>query len=483
MRILQPLRQRDFRLLWAGLAISLLGDGVYFVAVAFQAYALHNDPAALALVGFAWTGGMVVFLLAGGVVSDRLPRRRVMMGADAVRALALATMGVLSLTGALELWMLAALAALYGAGEAFFGPAFSAFVPEIVAADQLVAANSLQHAMQPLGQRVAGPALGGAIVAGLGPGPGFLVDAATFVVSLGCLAAMRVREPPAQRGARGAGAEIRAGLAYVRSQTWLWATLLAAAIALLVFYGPIEVLVPYLLKNELGGGPGAFGLFLAANGLGWVIGSLWLSGRELPRRPVTFMYLLWGFGTFVLCAYALAAAPWQLMALGFAFGLPMALGVVVWSTLMQTRVPRELRGRVSSLDWFVSIGLTPVSFALTAPVAGAIGIDATFVLAGAIGGGSTLALLAFVPGLREQRGEVVDEARVGDGGGLHADDLDAVGAREAGDGAEHRHPVVAAGVERPPAQPAGADDGEAVGGRLGLAAESAQAVDDPGDPV
>ncbi|MCW2990183.1 MAG: major facilitator superfamily protein [Solirubrobacterales bacterium] len=445
--MLQPLRLRDFRLLWTGMAVSMLGDGIYFVAVAFQAYALDNDPSALAAVGLAWTGGMVVFLLLAGLVADRQPRRRVMMAADALRAVVLAVIGALSIAGVLEIWMLASLAALYGAGEAFFGPAFSALIPELVPEDQLIQANSVEHAVRPLASQVAGPAIGGLIVAAVGPGTGFVVDAATFAVSIACLAAMRVQEVPAPTPT-GALREIREGLAYVRSQAWLWATLLAAALSLLVFLGPEEVLVPYVIKNDFGGGAGAFGLLLAVAGVGNAAGSFFMGRRSIPRKPVTVMYLYWGFGILPLAAYAAATATWQLMPLAFAIGFAMSSGMVIWTTLMQRRVPRELRGRVNSVDWFVSIGLTPISFALVGPLSKAFGIDATFVVAGVGASVITLGLLFVVPGLRE-RGDVVDEARVADGGGLHPDDLDPLAAGEAGDGADHREPVVPQRLDRP----------------------------------
>jgi MFS family permease len=447
--MLEPLRHRDFALLWTGMSVSLLGDGIYLVAVAFQAYELDNRPSALAFVGLAWSAGLVAFLLVGGVVADRVSRRRLMMGSDAARLVIVATIGALALGGALELWMLVALAFAFGAAEAFFGPAFGALVPEIVAEPQLIAANAIDHTVRNLAGRVAGPALGGGVVALAGPGGGFLIDAGTFAASLACLAAMRVRERPVPAGA-GAVDELRAGLSYVRSQPWLWATLITAVVALMVAYGPTEVLVPYVVKNELGGTAADFGFFLAAVGLGWVAGSAWMGRRGLPERPVRWLFVSWAVGSLPLCAFGLASASWQLMALGFAAGVPTAMGAVLWGTLMQTRVPRDLRGRVTGLDWFVSFALTPVSFALTAPVAAGIGIDATFVAAGVLGAGATLALLWLVPGLwNEERGDVVAEAGVADRGGLHPDHLDALAAGQPGDGADHGQAVVAERVDRP----------------------------------
>jgi len=166
VKLLRPLGERDFALLWTGMTVSLLGDGIYLVAIAWQVYDLENDPVALSLVGLAFTGGMVAFLL----ISDRVERRRVLIGADLVRAAVLLTIGALSLAGTLEVWHLVGLVALFGAGEAFFGPAFGALVPDVVATEHLVQANSLDQLVRQSSARLVGPALGGLIVALAGTG-------------------------------------------------------------------------------------------------------------------------------------------------------------------------------------------------------------------------------------------------------------------------------------------------------------------------
>jgi len=181
--ILRPLRERDFALLWTGMTVSLLGDGIYFVAIAFQVYGLSNAPTALSLVGLSWSIGMLAFVLTGGLTSDRFERRRVMIAADAMRAVVLAVIGVLSVTHALELWHLVGLVVVYGAADAFFGPAFGAIVPDIVPAPLLIEANALDQFVRPIALRLIGPAAGGALVAGVGAGPAFLVDAGTFCFS------------------------------------------------------------------------------------------------------------------------------------------------------------------------------------------------------------------------------------------------------------------------------------------------------------
>jgi DHA3 family tetracycline resistance protein-like MFS transporter len=221
VKLLGPLRERDFALLWTGMAVSLLGDGIYLVAVAWQVYDLSNDPTALSLVGLSWTIGMVAFLLTGGVVSDRIERRRVMIGADLVRATVLVAIGALSLAGVLEIWHLVALVVLFGAGEAFFGPAFGAILPDVVPGGQLVQANALDQLVRQSAGRLIGPALGGFVVVALGAGSAFLVDAATFAVSAACIGALRVRSlPRTEGGERSARAELREGVVFVPATRW-----------------------------------------------------------------------------------------------------------------------------------------------------------------------------------------------------------------------------------------------------------------------
>ena len=157
--LLTPLRERCFALLWAGMVVSLLGDGIYFVAIAWLVYDLTSSPGALSLVGLAWSLGMVGFLLLGGVAADRVERRRLMLTADAVRLVCVAAMGVLALTGAVEVWHLAALSLVYGTAEAFFSPAFSSTIPLLVPPGRLVQANALQEVVRPMAFRLAGPAL------------------------------------------------------------------------------------------------------------------------------------------------------------------------------------------------------------------------------------------------------------------------------------------------------------------------------------
>jgi MFS family permease len=400
VRLLAPLRHRDFRLLWTGMCVSLLGDGVFLVAMAWQVYALSNSPAALALVGVAMTVPTIVFLLLGGVVSDRLDRRRIMLGADVARGLAVGLMAVLSLTGALELWHVVALVAVYGAGQAFFSPAFDAIVPDVLPPDELAQANALDQFVRPIALRLAGPALGGVLIALLGAGSAFALDALSFAVSAGALLAMTPRPRKAATEHATVMADIGAGLRYIRAHVWLWATFASAAIAYLLFMGPAEVLLPYIVKNDLHGSAADLGIVFAAGGIGSVGCAVVLGQRGLPRRDITFMYVTWTLATVAIAGYGLATAVWQLMIASLAFNALETAGTIVWATAKQRHVPAALLGRVSSLDWLISIGLLPLSFALTGPVTSAIGAQATLIGAGLIGGAVTFGAL-LLPGMRD----------------------------------------------------------------------------------
>jgi MFS family permease len=403
VRLFAPLRHRDFRLLWSGMCVSLLGDGVFLVAMAWQVYALSNAPTALALVGIAMTVPTIAFLLVGGALSDRFDRRRLMLAADAVRGLAVGLIAVLSLTGALELWHMVMLVGVYGAGTAFFTPAFDAIVPDVLPAEELPQANSLDQFVRPLALRLAGPALGGVLIEVVGVGSAFALDAASFAVSALALMFMRTR-PRARSEAGGSiGGEIRAGFAYIRRHVWLWATFATAAVAYLLFMGPAEVLLPYVVKNELGGSAADLGLVFAAGGLGSLGCAVVMGQRGLPRRDITFMYLVWTAATLAVAGYGLADAVWQLMLASLAFNALETAGTIVWATAKQRHVPPALLGRVSSLDWLISIGLLPLSFALTGPVSAAIGAQATLIGVGLIGGAITFAAL-LLPGMRAIEG-------------------------------------------------------------------------------
>jgi len=397
------LRERDFRLLFAGRCVSLLGDGAFLVAMAWEAYTLSNAPTALSLLGIAMTVPLIALLLFGGVVSDRYGRRQVMLIADVVRAVLLALLGALAADGALRLWQMMVIVAIYGGAQAFFDPASDAILPQIVADAQLGEANALEQVFRPLALRLLGPAVGGVLVGVLGPGAAFLADGATFVVSAASLWSMSPRASVSPRHAdvqlARARTQAREGWTYVRNHVWLWGTFASAGIAYLLFMGPAEVLLPFMVKHVLRGSGVQLGLVLGAGGLGSVAAGLAMMRSGLPTRSMTFIYIVWTLGTLAVAGYGLATEMWELMLASVAFNLLETAGTIVWATMKQRHVPGAMLGRVSSLDWLISIGLLPVSFALTAPLSAAFGVRATLIGAGVAGAAATLGGL-LLPGMR-----------------------------------------------------------------------------------
>ncbi len=385
------------------MSVSLVGDGIFLIAIAWEAYSLWNAPAALAIVGIGMTVPTVLFLLPAGVVSDRFDRRAVMLWADALRALAVGALAVLAFASVLRLWELVVLVGVYGVGTAFFMPAFDAIVPDLLPPAELAAANALDQFVRPIAFRLAGPALGGPLVAA-GAGVAFAVDAASFAFSAVTVILIHPHARPSSETAEPPLAAMAQGVRFVRHRVWLWGTLLSAAVAYLVFLGPTEVLLPYVVKNNLHASPTVLGLVFAAGGIGAIGAAILMGQRRHPRRDVTVMYATWTLATLAVAGYGIATAAWELMIACLIFNGLETAGTIVWATMKQRHVPAAMLGRVSSLDWLISIGLLPLSFALTAPVAAALGARTTLIGAATIGGAITLAAL-FLPGMRDIEGQ------------------------------------------------------------------------------
>jgi MFS family permease len=394
-QILTPLQRRDFALLWAGMTVSLLGDGIYLVAIAWEALRISNTAMAVSLVGVAWTVPTVGFLLLGGALSDRIDRRRLLIAAALIQALAIGGIGMLVLSGAIHLWILLGLVAVYGGAEAFFLPAFEALVPMLVEPGELAQASALDQFARPLSIQLVGPAVGGLLVAFAGTGPAFLLDAATFLFCAVTLLAMRARPltRPARPSTEGKLADLREGIRFVLARPWLWRTLLAASLTMLLFIGPYQVLLPFLVKNALHGSSATVGLIRALGGGGAIVAALAVSQTGLPGWAFRAMFAGWAVQALTLAGFAAAHQAWMFAAISLIGGATGAAANVVWGTLMKTRVPNHLLGRVASLDWLVSIGLVPLSFALTGPVAGLLGARFTLLCAGLVAAGTLITFL------------------------------------------------------------------------------------------
>ena len=397
--MLRLLRNRDFALLVGGQAASQLGDGIFFVALAWRVYQSYSNPAALSVVGIAFFIPRLLVSIAGGVISDRFDRRWLMIGADLGRAVSVALLAAVSFGSRGEIAWIAVLAALQGIGGALFGPSESALLPELVKAEELGDANSLRTIFSPLANAVAGPALGGFITATAGPAAAFWIDSGTYLISVATLFLMRSRPIARVEQRSSLFAEAREGFAYVAKRPWLWGPISTAALAQFLFAGPNQALIPYLVKFDLHASAGALGLVLSCAGLGTVAAGLIVGRLPRPRDLVTFMVLGWATGIGSIALVGVAQTVWQAAAGVFAWNLLLWIGEILWLTLLGLTVPNRIRGRVSSIDFLGSFLLIPLSMALTGPLASAIGARTVLVAAG-LGGGLAIASSFLIPGIR-----------------------------------------------------------------------------------
>jgi MFS family permease len=408
MRILAPFRVRDFALYWTARSTSWIGDGVMVVALPWQVYELTNSPTAMGVVGAAQMVPIFAFTLFGGVASDRIDRKKVILASEITRGLAAAAAGVLAVTGNLELWHVGVMVVVFGLGQAFAGPAFGSIVPQIVPEELLVQANSALYTMNTIALRLGGPALGGLLIGLFGTGTAFLLDAASYLTGACAIALLRARTVARVLAAENKPtifADIREGVRYIRRQTWLWGTATWWLLVAPLGHAPYVVLLPYLMKNDLGGNAGDLGLLFAAGGVGGVLMSLVLSQLRMPRRHVTFMYVMLAIGITDLFFYSLTNAPWQTLVIAF-FAEGMLTGAILtWNTLLQRAVPTEFLGRVRSLDSFAAFALTPVAMAIIGPAAAAIGVRPVLAVCGLAAGAVTIAVF-LLPGMRETEGRI-----------------------------------------------------------------------------
>ncbi len=383
---LRPLRHAQYRWLTGATVFELAGDGVWLIAIVWQVIALGGGPAQLSFAVTGFAVGMVATALVGGVVADRVPQRRILLTVTAVRLVAVTLVAALALAGALALWHLALASVVIGMAIGFYSPAYSAMLPSIVDEADLLAANGVEGFLRPTLQHAGGPALGSLVVAAASPGWAFALVAGLQVLCLLMLLGLRPvalrRDASSLQGSpvRGALADLGGGVAYMVRTPWFLATLLFASVMLLVVTGPMEVLVPFVVK-EGGNGPTEHAWILAAYGVGGAVGSLGISAVRLPRRYLTTMNAMWGVACLPLLVVGLTTSVPAIALAMFVVGVLMSAPMVIWGTLLQRRVPPEMLGRASSLDFFVSLLLMPVSMALAGPAGELVGVRTVFVVA------------------------------------------------------------------------------------------------------
>ncbi len=393
---LGSLGEREFRLLFIGQTLSYAGSSILPIALIF-AVLEFGSASALGIVSAALLVPNLCLMLFGGVWADRLPRQKVMLYSDLVRGGTQAVAAFLLIAGGAHLWNFAVLAALYGTANAFFNPASTGLVPDTVSPGRLQEANALMS-LSRTSLAVAGPAVGGALVALFGPGCVFAIDAASFLASAIFLGLIRLPSRPRVMR-EGMRSELARGWREVRSRSWVWISISYFGIWNLAF-APYWILGPIVAKRELGGASDwAIVMTLAAAG---GIAGGFVALRFRPRFPLRAGYLL-------IALYALPllllAKPFPAVVIGVGAAVGSAtleISNTLWYTTLQEHVPRDALSRVSAYDWLGSLIFQPVGFVLAGPLASLLGIRTTL-FAGAAVLASAALIVTAIPSVRELR--------------------------------------------------------------------------------
>jgi len=381
-RVLQAFRSRNFRLLWTGQAISLLGDAAFVVALGWRTFTLTGSARSLGLVLTLQGIGLLSTVLVGGALADRYDRRTMMLVSDLARFGVIGVLAVVDATGHLSIASLAAIAFVEGLATGFFTPALGGLIPLVVEEPELGSANALIGMARQSGFLI-GPSLASLLYGFAGSTFVFGFNAVSYLVSFGFIYATRPRasEPSA---AEGTFREIRSGIRYVANVPWLWVTISLFAFVLMFQWAPIQVLTPKLIREHFDLGVRAYGLVFSAIGAGMIVGSVLFAQINPRRRRGLISYLIWMLNSLLVIVFALS--PWYSLAVGSAFlrGICIGFGITVWETMLMELVPRHMLSRVVSLDWFGALGLTPFGLLLVGAVSGLAAPGALIALGAAI---------------------------------------------------------------------------------------------------
>ena len=393
------LRNRNFALLFASRSISYFGTYLAPIAVAFAVLDLTGSATDTGIAFACWTLAQVSTLMIGGVVADRLPRRLVMVASDLGNVCVRTTMGVLLLSGHAHIWEIFVLQALGGAATAFYSPASSGLVPEIVERERLQQANAFMGIARYLAFPL-GAATGGAIVATIGSGTALIVDAGTYAASAVLLFGIRLPARAIAAAAPNFLRELREGWQAFTEHTWVWLLTVWVALYFLFTYAPFFVLGPYIAKHELGGA-GQWGAVLTGEGIGALTGAL-IGLRLRPARPwlvVGAVFALTSVQSILLAAHVSFVA---IAAAAFVAGFSFSLGSVIFETGVQQAIAPEKLSRVSAYSWMCAMVFLPLGYALAGPIATAVGMSGYLVF-GAVWIVVTTAVVFSVPDVRDYR--------------------------------------------------------------------------------
>lgn len=377
-----PLGGREFRLLAAGSSVSLVGDGIYSVAMAIAALHTSHPASTLAMVAVAGLVPRIILGLLGGVLADRLSRRAVLLTADLVRLAVVAILGVALLDGVAAPGLLVACVVPLGAASGAAAPAFGAILPDVVDEVDLVRANAVMGGVTPFAQLMLGPVLGG-LLASVDVGLAMLVDAGTFAASAVCVLLLRpLRHHAAQHRAL-PWADFREGLAYVRRTQWLLVNLLCGVGISFAVSGAFTML-PLLVTRGYGAPSETFGYLLAAGGAAATLTAMVVGLLRPRRRPLASSYGMYVVGLVAVIGLGLAPDLWTAAVFVVLMFAGTTAGNIWQESILGSRIPRRLRGRVSSLDWVAATVSAPLSVTISAALVGQIGIQETYVGAGAV---------------------------------------------------------------------------------------------------
>jgi MFS family permease len=372
--------------------VSLLGDGIYTVALIIEALRVDHSPSALGLVLAARVMPMVILLPVAGVVVDRVSRRQAMIASDVVRGVAV---GVLALLVAAHLASIAALLSIsvvFGIANAFFGPAMNSILPELLTGDLLTQGNALRATTTQLASAMIGPAVGGVLVGIMGTAWSFTSDAASFAVSAGCLIAMHKRPAP-KRSGKSFWADAVGGLIFIRRRRWLLVTMVAASTSNFFGLAPIGVLIPLMVSHTLHAGALSLGLVLAADGIGGFASSLVAARLPDPARPIVRIWVVYGLSGFTSALIAFSNGPVMVGALGAVTFALLIYGDVLFFSTMQRLIPSDMQGRTFAAIQILAVAMMPIGTLLAGVTAGEVGVRLTLALSGILSGAAVLVLI------------------------------------------------------------------------------------------
>lgn len=385
MTLIRSLSHRAFAFLWSGQTISQLGDNMYRFTLVWWATNQTNSALETSAILFCSVLPMLLFVLIGGVAVDRWPRVPIMLISDVTRGIVVLFVALLAQQGTLEIWHIYVASLIFGTVDAFFQPAFTALVPEITPAEVLPSANSLSTISQRT-MGVVGPMLGVTLVALVGTAGVFAINGLSFFLSaLFLLPLLSLTRTPAEpEPATSMLSEVREGLATVTGSPWLWITISIFALGNITSSAPFMIALPFLVKESLNGAIDTFGLARSMLSLGVVLGALWLGRQQVIRRRGLTGYGAWLIGGLLTLAIGLPIGGIGIAIASLIVGITTGVFALIWTNTLQQLVPRDMLGRVSSIDYLGSFLLLPVGYALVGWATDALGAAAVFVIGGAL---------------------------------------------------------------------------------------------------